>query len=182
MLKKILFVVVLILAGLFYWVTTQPDAYRVTRSRAIDAKPAVVYAQIADFHRWEAWSPWSKLDPGMKTTYAGTPGQVGSSYTWSGNDKVGEGRMTIVDEKPSERVYIRLEFLRPFKSVSTTTFKLLPAPSGTEATWIMEGKNDLLGKAISTFVNMDKMIGDDFERGLSQLKALCEAQAGRTVR
>jgi hypothetical protein len=88
--------------------------------------------------------------------------------------------MTIVDEKPGERVYIRLEFLRPFKSVSTTTFKFLPAPSGTEATWTMEGKNDLLGKAMSAFVNMDKMIGDDFERGLTQLKALCEAQAHRT--
>jgi hypothetical protein len=180
MVKKILLVLVVVLAGLFYWVTTRPEAYRISRARVIDATPAVVYAQVADFHRWDAWSPWAKLDPAMKTTYGGAAGQVGSSYHWTGNDKVGEGRMTVIDERPGSLVYIRLEFLRPFKSVSTSTFKFLPAATGTEVTWIMEGKNDLLGKAMSAFVNMDKMIGDDFERGLTQLKALCEAQAHKT--
>lgn len=175
--KKILLVVLVILAGLFAYVATRPEAYRITRARAIAVPPEVAFAQVADFHRWEAWSPWGKLDPAMKTTYAGPPGQVGSSYAWTGNDKVGAGRMTIVDEKPGQRVYIRLEFLKPFKSVSTTTFSFLPSAEGTQATWTMEGKNDLMGKAMSAFVDMDKMIGGDFDRGLDQLKAVCEAQA-----
>ncbi|GAC1336811.1 MAG: K(+)-transporting ATPase subunit F [Myxococcales bacterium] len=176
MLKKILFVAVLVLAGLFAWIASRPDAYRVSRSLVIAAAPATAYAEVADFHRWEAWSPWGKLDPAMKTTYGGTPGQIGSTYAWTGNDKVGAGRMTVIDEKPGERVYIRLEFLRPFKSQSMTTFKFLPAAAGTEATWTMEGKNDLLGKTMAAFADMDKMIGDDFERGLAQLKAICEAR------
>ncbi len=113
----------------------------------------------------------------MKTTYGGPVAAAGSSYAWSGNDKVGEGRMTIVEAKPGERVRIRLEFIKPFASTSSTEFEFAPKGGGTQTTWTMVGHNEFVGKAFSVFMNMDKMIGNDFEKGLSQLKAVAEAAA-----
>src|SRR5205085_450764 len=135
----------------------------------IAAPPAVVQAQIADFHRWDAWSPWAKLDPAMKTTFEGTPGAVGSSYAWTGNDKVGEGRMTLTGVDPGV-VTIKLDFVKPFASTSTSTFQLVPRTSGTEVTWAMEGRNNFVAKAFTMVMDMDKMIGGDFEKGLAQMK------------
>ena len=177
MVKKLLFAVVAAIVVFALFVATRPAAYRVSRSTTIAAPPPIVYAQVADFHRWDAWSPWAKLDPSMKTTFAGPVAAPGSSYAWTGNDKVGEGRMTIVEAKPGERVGIRLEFIKPFAATSSTEFAFVPTGGATQTTWTMQGRNNFAGKLFSVFTDMDKMIGKDFEKGLAQLKTVAENEA-----
>jgi len=181
MVKKLLLAVVVVLAAFAAFVATRPASYTVSRSQAMAAPPTTVYAQVADFHQWEKWSPWAKLDPGMKTTFAGPPAAAGSSYAWSGNDKVGEGRMTIVEARPGEMLRVRLEFIKPFASTNSTAFTFASKGGGTETTWTMEGHNNFAGKAFSLFMNMDKMIGSDFEKGLAQLQAVSEAGAQKSA-
>jgi Polyketide cyclase / dehydrase and lipid transport len=176
MLKKIGIAVAALVAALALVIATRPSTYRVTRSTTVSAPPAIAYAQVADFHRWEAWSPWAHLDPTMQTNYAGADGAVGASYGWKGNDQVGEGRMTIVDVRPAETVGIRLEFLKPWQATSSTRFEFASAATGTQITWTMDGENNFVAKAFSLFTDMDKMIGSDFERGLGSLKKVAEAE------
>ena len=175
--KRIAIALVVLVAILLVVVATRPSTFRVERSARAVAPAEAVYAQIADFHRWAAWSPWEKLDPGMKKTFEGPAMGEGAAYAWAGNDKVGEGRMTITSARPGEEVVIRLEFLKPWASTSTATFRLAPDGGGTKVTWTMEGHNDLLGKAASLFMDVDKMIGADFERGLAAMKQVSEAKA-----
>lgn len=170
MLKKVLVAVVVLVAALLAVVATRPGSFRVERSLVVGAAPPALYAAVADFHQWDAWSPWARLDPAMKTTFEGTTGQVGSSYAWAGNDKVGEGRMTVTEVRPPTQVKIRLEFLKPWPSTSETTFDLYPETGGTRVVWTMRGDLDLMGKAMSLFMDMDKAIGPDFERGLASLR------------
>jgi hypothetical protein len=177
MVKKILLVVAVVVVAFAVFVATRPAAYRVSRSTTIAAPPTVVYAQVADFHRWDAWSPWAKLDPSMKTTFSGPVAAPGSSYAWAGNDKVGEGRMTIVDARPAQRVLIKLEFLKPFEATSSTEFLFASKSGATQTTWTMEGRNNFAGKLFSVFTDMDKMIGNDFDRGLAQLRIVAEREA-----
>jgi hypothetical protein len=178
MLKKIGIALAALLVVLALVIATRPSTYRVTRSTTISASPAVAYAEVADFHRWEAWSPWAHLDPKMQASYAGPDGAVGASYEWKGNDQVGEGRMTIVDARPAETLGIKLEFLKPWQATNSTRFDFARAATGTRVTWMMDGENNFMGKAFSLVSNMDKMIGSDFERGLASLKTVAEAQAG----
>jgi len=175
MLKKIGLAVVALLVVLAVVVATRPSHYRIVRSASIKAPAPAVYAQLVDFHRWEAWSPWEKLDPGMQKVFSGPDGLAGASYAWKGNDKVGEGRMTLTDARP-EAIAIRLEFLKPMASVSVTTFLLAPEVAATQVTWTMEGDNDFIGKAFCMVMDMDKMVGGDFERGLASLKTVAEQQ------
>jgi hypothetical protein len=177
MMKRILLSIAVLVIALIGFVSTRPDTYRVARTASIAAPPAVVFAQVADFHRWQAWSPWAKLDPAMKITYSGDDAKVGSSYAWTGNDKVGEGRMTIVAATPPSGLDIKLEFIRPFAATNETSFAFADAAGSTAATWTMVGHNNFMGKLAGSFMNFDKMIGADFERGLSQLKAVAEAAA-----
>jgi hypothetical protein len=146
----------------------------------------VVFAQLDNFKSWAAWSPWDKRDPAMKRSYDGPPSGVGASYSWEGNKEVGQGRMTITDSKPprggsaeTAHVSIRLEFIKPFASVASSEFIVKPETDDHAATvsWVMEGRNNLMGKAFGVFMNMDKMIGGDFESGLSNLKTVSEAEA-----
>lgn len=175
--KKALIVVAALVAVLVATIASRPGSYEVERSATMDAPPAVVYAQVADFGRWEQWSPWAKLDPGMKTTLTGAPASVGHGYAWAGNDKVGEGRMTITEAAPGQRVGIRLEFLKPFASTSPTTFTFTPDGARTRVSWRMVGTNGFVEKAFSLFMDFEKTIGADFDKGLAQLKAVAEAQA-----
>ena len=174
MLKKILIgILVLVVCGLAF-ATTKPDTFSVERRTTINAPPEKVFANINDFHAWEAWSPWAKLDPAMKTTIAGAPSGPGATYEWSGNSDVGSGRMEITNATPSSNVTIKLDFNEPFESHNTTTFALAPAAAGTDVTWTMTGPSNYMSKVMSVFMSMDKMIGGDFEKGLAQLKAVSE--------
>ena len=175
MLKKILIAVVLIVVVFVIVVATRPADFRVTRSVTIGAPAAVVFAQVNDFHKWDAWSPWAKLDPVMKQTHEGAPAGTGAIYSWVGNSDVGEGRMTITESRPNEMIGIKLEFLKPFAAVNTTEFSFKPEGNQTVVTWSMTGTNNFMAKAFGLFMNMDKMVGGDFEKGLAQMKSVTEA-------
>ena len=176
MLKKILLAAILAFLAVPLLVVvvaaTRPATYLVQRSITVAAPPEAVYATIVDFRRWERWSPWARLDPGQKTTVVGEG--IGSIYTWSGNDKVGAGRMTIVEAVPGSKVGIKLEFQRPFESTSETSFLVVPDGAGSRLTWLMKGTNGYVARALSIFMDMDKMIGPDFEKGLATLKVEVE--------
>jgi len=177
MLKKILIALVIVVAGLAVVIALQPATFRVTRTATIAAAPADVFALVNDFHQWDAWSPWAKLDPAMKTSYAGAAAGQGAVYSWVGNSDVGEGSMTITDSQPASRVNIKLEFIKPFASVADTVFEFAPASAGTTVTWTMSGDNNFLSKAFCLFTGgMDGLIGPDFEKGLAQMKAVAEGK------
>lgn len=169
MLKKIALALVLILVVLAGYVATRPADFRIVRSRTVAAPPEVVHAYVNDFHKWPEWSPWEKLDPAMKRDFSGAPAGTGAAYHWSGNSDVGEGQMTITDSRPAQSVTIRLEFLKPFAATSTSQFDFTPSGSGTNVTWAMNGHNNFMAKAFSAFMDMDKMVGADFEKGLAGL-------------
>ena len=158
-------------------IVLRPTDFRVTRSAVMVVPPEKVFAQVNDFHKWEEWSPWAKLDLNCKNTYEGAAVGKDAEMHWSGNKKVGEGRMTIVESNPPGSISIRLEFLRPFACTNTAEFLFKPSGPGTEVTWSMYGKNTFMGKALGVFVNMDTMIGRDFAKGLAQLKTIVEARS-----
>jgi hypothetical protein len=169
--------VVLVVAGLAVIVAVQPSEFRIERSTTIAAPAPVVFAQVNDFHKWEAWSPWAKLDPSAKNAFEGAPAGSGAAFAWSGNSTVGEGRMTNVESRPSELVRIKLEFLKPFAATNTAEFTLKPEGERTAVTWSMSGHNTFLGRAVGLFVNMDKALGGEFEKGLASMKSVAEAAA-----
>ena len=175
MIKKILIGMVIIVVILVIIIALQSSTYHVERSATISAPASVVFAQVNDFHKWNAWSPWAKIDPAMKTTFEGAPAGNGAVYSWTGNKDVGEGRMTITDSHPSDSIKINLEFIRPFAGTSTTVFNFKPDGNQTVVTWSMTGDKNFIAKAFQLVVSMDKMIGGDFEKGLAQMKAVAEA-------
>lgn len=160
---------------------TRPADFRITRNTLISAPPPVVFAQVNDFHKWDGWSPWAKLDPGMKTTYEGPAAGTGAVYSWVGNSKVGEGRMTIADSRPSDLVRIKLEFMKPFAATNTAEFTFQPQGNQTAVTWSMTGKKNFVTKAMGLVMNMDKMVGGQFEQGLAQMKSAAETAAGKAA-
>jgi uncharacterized protein YndB with AHSA1/START domain len=179
MLKKALIGVAVLVVALIAFISTRPSTFHVERSLAIAAPPAVAYGYVNELKRWPDWSPWEKLDPAMKRTFEGPAGGVGASYYWSGNDQVGEGRMTVTDSVPASKVAMKLEFMRPWESTSSVEFALKPEPTGVNVTWAMNGDHNFMSNAMSLFMDMDKMVGTDFEKGLVQLKAASEAEAKR---
>jgi hypothetical protein len=174
MLVKMLIVLAVIVVGLAAVIALQPARYRVSRSITIAAPAPVVFAQVNDFHRWSAWSPWEKLDPAMKRTYAGPPAGAGATYSWVGNREVGEGRMTIAESHPSDRIRVDLEFVKPFAGTSVAEFSFRPEGDRTVVTWSMTGDKNFIAKAIHLVMNMDRMIGDQFDKGLAAMKTVAE--------
>ena len=175
--KLVMRVVLILFFLLLGFIVTRPDTFHIERSTVIAAPPEKITASIADFHAWKDWSPWDHMDPEMKKSYDGTAGTPGSSYSWVGNDKVGQGKMTLTDVQPGQSVTIHLEFIKPFASTNTTTFMVSPQAEGAKVTWNMDGKNNLMSKTMSLFMNMDKMVGPDFEHGLAALKKMDEMSA-----
>ncbi len=175
MTRKILLALAGILVVFVAIVAMQPSEYRVARTVRISASASTVFAQVNDFHKWQAWNPWARLDPSMKQAYEGAPAGVGAIYTWAGNHEVGEGRMTLTESRPNELVRITLEFLKPFAGTSTAEFTFKPEGTRTAVTWSMTGKVNFMAKVIHLFINMDRMLGEKFETGLAQLKSITEA-------
>ena len=174
MIKKILLGLLVLLFTVLAYATTKPDSFSVERRTSINALPEKVFANINDFHAWDAWSPWAKLDPAMTKTISGAPSGPGAVYEWSGNSDVGTGRMEITNSTPSSNVTIKLNFMDPVETENTTVFNLVPSATGTDVTWTMSGPQPYLFKVMAVFINHDKMMGPDFERGLAQLKAVSE--------
>ena len=179
--RKKLLIALGILAGLVLVfvavVAMQPSEFRIMRSVKISAPADVVFGQVDDFHKWEAWSPWAKLDPAAKNSFEGAAAGKGAIFKWSGNDKVGEGQMTILDSQPGSHISIKLEFKRPFEDTSTAEFAFNPSGEETVVTWSMFGQQNFIEKAVCMFMNMDKMLGADFEKGLAQMKKIAEEEA-----
>ena len=172
-------ILVVLLVVLAVTVATRPDTFRVERSAIIAAPAEVPFGYVNDFHQWSLWSPWEKLDPSMMRTFSGAPSGVAAVYTWSGNSKAGEGSMTITESVQSQRIALDLNFLRPFKSSNVTVFNFAPVAGGTQLTWAMSGRNTTLTKLMSLVTSMDKLVGKDFEQGLTNLTALAETEAKR---
>jgi uncharacterized protein YndB with AHSA1/START domain len=174
MLKTILIVAVVALAGVLVYAAMQPDSFRVQRVATIDAPPDKVFPLIADFHRWEAWSPLDKRDPAMKRVHYGAASGRGEIYAWEGNRNVGQGRMEIVEATAPSNVAIRLDFIAPIEAHNVAEFKLIPRGNATDVVWSMHGPSPFLSRLMHVFVSMDRMVGKDFEAGLANLKALAE--------
>jgi hypothetical protein len=177
MLKKIGIAIVVVIAAILVFAATKPDHFHIERSAVINAKPPKVFSQINDFHNWGVWDPWAKLDPSMKTTYSGSANGKGAVYEWEGNGQVGAGRMEITDSVPSSKIDVKLDFLKPFEGHNTATFTLAAQGDSTQVTWAMDGPTHFLNKVMTVFMNMDKMIGGQFDAGLANLKAVAEAPA-----
>ena len=175
MFKKILIALVAIVVVFAVVVALQPSEFRVVRSATISAPAPAVFAQVNDFHNWEAWSPWAKLDPAAKHSFEGPSAGTGAVFRWAGNEEVGEGSMTITESRPSDLIRINLEFLKPFAATSVAEFTFKPEGDRTAVTWSMAGQNNFIAKAVCLFMNMDETVGGDFEKGLAQMKSVVEA-------
>ena len=175
MLKKILIGLVVVIGVFLAYVAKQPSDFRITRSAVIAAPAKVVFAQVNDFHNWQAWSPWAKKDPTAKNLFEGSPSGKGAMFSWAGNREVGEGRMTITESHPYDLIRINLDFSKPMKASHTAEFRFAPEGKQTTLTWSMFGKQTFMGKAICLFMNMDKMVGGDFEKGLAEIKTISES-------
>jgi uncharacterized protein YndB with AHSA1/START domain len=175
MLKKIVLALSAFIVGFSIFVYLQPGEFKVSRAILIAAPAAQVFEQVNDFHHWTAWSPWAKLDPAMTTHFEGAPFGRGAVYGWKGNDKVGEGKMTLLQSDPASMIRIQIDFESPMKATHLTEFSFKADSQGTLVNWSMFGKNNFISKAFHLFIDMDKMIGADFEKGLAQLKMVSEA-------
>ena len=174
MLKTIAIVVVVLIAAILVYAATMPDNFRVQRATSIKAPPEKIFALINDFHRWDSWSPWEKMDPAMKRTFSGAASGKGAMYAWEGNSKVGEGRMEIADTSLPSKVTIKLDFVKPMEGHDTAEFTLEPKGDSTNVTWAMYGPSPYIAKVMGVFVSMDSMIGKDFETGLANMKSVAE--------
>jgi len=177
MARKILLALLVLVAVLLVVIQTRPNTFHVERSAVIHAPADVVFARLEDFHEWPDWSPWEKLDPAMQRTFSGADKGVGAIYAWKGNDKVGEGRMTILEAAAPTKLSLRLEFLKPFEATNATTFELAPADGGTQVRWAMDGRHNFMSKAMCLVMDMDKQVGGDFEKGLAALDQVAQADA-----
>lgn len=166
-------IAVVAVAAILAYATTKPDIFRVQRATSIKAPPEKISLHLGDFHAWNAWSPWEKMDPQMNRTFSGAASGKGAIYAWEGNKKVGKGRMEITDVSPS-KIVIKLDFIEPFEGHNVTEFALETKGDSTSLTWTMSGPAPFITKVMQVFVSMDAMIGKDFEAGLASLKAVAE--------
>ena len=160
--------VVLILAA------TKPDQFAVQRSTVVKAPPEKIFALINDFHQWGSWSPYEHKDPAMKRTFSGAARGNGAVYAWEGDKNVGSGRMEILEAAAPSRIVIKLDFYSPFEAHNTAEFTMLPQGDETRVTWRMHGPAPFMARIMHVFINIDKMVGKDFEFGLANLKRLAE--------
>jgi uncharacterized protein YndB with AHSA1/START domain len=174
MLVKVLVAVALVVVVFAAVVAVQPSEFRVARSTTIAAPAPAVFAQVNDFRQWPAWSPYDKLDPAMKKTYDGPASGTGASYAWAGNSNAGVGRATITESRPNELVRIKLDFEQPFAGTALAEFRFKPEGDRTVVEWSLAGTNNFVAKAVHLFMNMDRMVGGQFEDGLAQLKSVAE--------
>jgi len=160
--------VVLILAA------TKTDTFSVQRATTINAPAERIFALINDFRQWGNWSPWEHRDPAMKRSFDGAERGKGAVYAWDGNRNVGAGRMEILSATSPSAIVIKLDFIKPFEGHNTAEFTILPQGGASDVTWVMHGPAPFMSKVMQVFMNMDRMIGRDFEAGLANLKKVAE--------
>jgi hypothetical protein len=174
MLKITAVIAAVLLTALLAYSATLPDTFRVQRVTSIKAAPEKIFVLINDLHGWSTWSPYEKKDPGMKKSYSGAPSGKGAAFEWEGNKDVGKGRLEITDALPSSKVVMRLHMLEPIEGRNNVEFTLETEGDATNVTWTMHGPMPYISKLLSVFINMDNMIGKDFETGLASLKSVAE--------
>ncbi len=174
MFKKITLAVAAVIVLLLAFAATQGDTFRVERSITIQAPAAKIFPLLNDFHHFPSWSPWQQLDPAMMTTYSGAGSGVGAVYAWDGNDKVGSGRMEILQSATDSKVVVKLDFYKPFAAQNTSEYTIQSDGPASTVTWAMYGPSPYISKLMGVFVSMDAMIGKDFETGLHALKVVAE--------
>lgn len=181
MIKKIAIVIAVLIAiliapiaGFLMFVASKPDTFSVQRSAVIKAPPEKIFALINDFKRWDAWSPWEKLDPAMKKTWGVVTSGKGAYYAWDGNSDAGQGSMEITESTPPTRIKLKLDFVRPVEGHNVVDFTLEGKDDATKVTWAMHGPAPFVLKVMQIFTDMDGLIGKDFEAGFANLKALAE--------
>jgi hypothetical protein len=171
-------IVGIVIIGVLLVAASKPDEFSYSRSRQIAAQPQDLFALIQDFRQWTRWSPYEKKDPNMRREYSGPTSGPGSAYAWDGNKEIGAGRMEIVEIASPNRVDIKLEFFKPFKATNSAVFTIDPADNGSKVTWTMHGEMHFMCKLMSTFMDMDKMCGNDFDAGLKAMEtAVSEKRA-----
>lgn len=174
MLKIIAIIIGILIAGVLLFAATKPDVFRVERKAVIQAPPEKVFALVNDFKQWTAWSPWEKKDPAMKRSFGATTSGKGAAYAWDGNKDVGKGSMEITDSAAPSRIRLRLDFETPFEAHNIVTFTLAPQGNTTQVSWVMEGPIPYFAKIIHVLLDMDAMVGKDFEAGLAAMKTAAE--------
>ena len=162
------------IAAVLVLAATKPNTLRVQRSVGINAPPERIFPLISDFHQWLTWSPYEQKDPAMKRTYSGAERGKGAAYAWDGDKNVGSGRTEILDVSAPSKIVIKLDFFKPFEGHNTAEFTMLPQGDGTHVTWVMHGPANFMSRLIQVFMNLDNMIGRDFEAGLANLKTITE--------
>ena len=176
-LKIILLSIAVIIVVFLVIVALQPGDFHVSRSATILAPAVAIFPHVNELKKWDAWSPWMKLDPNAKSSFEGPPAGKGAAMSWAGNNEVGEGKMTITESRPNELVQFHLEFYKPMAGTSDAKFTFKDEGNQTTVTWTMTGKNNFLAKAMCLVMNMDKMVGGDFEKGLAALKNVAETKS-----
>ena len=176
MLKKILIGLAVVVLALVVLVAVQPSQFRYSRSRTMAVAPGAVFPLVNDFHKWDAWSPWAKIDPACKNTFSGAESGNGAVFSWAGNNEVGEGRMTITESRPVELIRLDLEFVKPMAGLAVTEFTFKPEGGKTTVTWTMTGENNFVGKAMSLVMNCEKMCGEQFDKGLESIEKAAAAK------
>jgi uncharacterized protein YndB with AHSA1/START domain len=174
MLKTIAIIVLVLIAAVLIYAATKPDSFRIERSTQIKAPAEKIFALINDFHQWEAWSPWEKIDPALKRTYGGAASGTGAVYEWSGNKDIGQGRMEITQSTPSSKVALKLDFMKPFEAHNMVEFTLAEQGGSTTLTQAMYGPSPYMSKVMGLFFSMEKMVGEKYEEGLASIKAIAE--------
>jgi len=174
MLMKIIAVFAVAIIGVLVFAASKPDTFRYQRSITINAPAEKIFTLINDYPSWPSWSPYEKKDPAMKRTMSGPKSGVGAIYEWDGNNQVGQGRMETVEVTAPSKIVIKLDFFKPFEAHNTAEFSLEPQGASTKVTWAMFGPNNYIGKVMSLMIDCDKMVGNDFELGLMNLKDVAE--------
>ena len=169
--------VAVVLLALAVAIATRPKTFRVERSAVIAAPADAIFRYVNDFHLWNRWSPFEKLDPNLNRTFSGTDAGVGARYDWAGNSKAGAGSMVITESIPAKRIALDLHFLKPFEANNLTEFTFVPAPDGVKMTWAMSGNSTTASKVMSLVMSMDKMVGPMFAEGLANLKTVAETES-----
>ena len=162
------------IAAILVRAATRPSTLRVQRALDINAPAESIFPLISDFRQWLKWSPYEEKDPAMKRSYDGADSGKGAIYAWDGDKNVGSGRMEILETAAPSKIVIKLDFFKPFEGHNTAEFTMLPQGNGTHVTWVMHGPANFMSRLIQVFINLDKMIGRDFEAGLAKLKTITE--------
>jgi hypothetical protein len=175
MLKKLLAVIILFVAAILINAAVRPAHFLVSRETVIQASPETIFPWINHSKKADSWMPWKDSDPGVTMTYSGPEEGVGSKSSWDSKGQMGTGEALVVESVPNTRVKTQLTYSKPFVMSQMAEMSLAPGANGTTVKWSVEGENTFFFRVLGTFMDCDKMIGGEFEKGLAKLKTQLES-------